>query len=35
MQSCDIEIENKNITFTDETNIYSWLSIKNIIKNTS
>jgi hypothetical protein len=23
MQSCDIEIENKNITFTDETNIYS------------
>jgi hypothetical protein len=32
MQSCDIEIENKNVTFTDETNIYSQLGIKNIIK---
>jgi len=31
MQSCDIEIENKNVTFTDETNIYSPLGIKNII----
>jgi hypothetical protein len=32
IQSCDIEIENKNVTFTDETNIYSPLNIKNIIK---
>ncbi len=32
MQLCDIEIENKNITFTNETNIYSPLGIKNIIK---
>ncbi len=36
MQSYDIENENENITFIDETNIYSPLHIKNIIKeNTS
>jgi hypothetical protein len=32
MQSCDIENKNKNVTFIDETNIYSPLHIKNIIK---
>jgi hypothetical protein len=32
MQSCDIENKNYNITFIDETNIYSPLHIKNIIK---
>ncbi len=32
IQSCDIEIKNKNVTFIDETNIYSPLGIKNIIK---
>ncbi len=32
MQSYDIENENKNITLIDETNIYSPLHIKNIIK---
>jgi hypothetical protein len=34
MQSYDIENENKNITLIDETNIYSPLHIKNIIKET-
>ncbi len=32
MPSCDIENKNKNITFIDETNIYSPLHIKNIKK---
>jgi hypothetical protein len=32
MQSYDIENENENITFIDETNIYSPLHIKTIIK---
>jgi hypothetical protein len=32
MQSHDIENKNYNITFIDETNIYSSLQIKNIIK---
>jgi len=32
MPSCDIEYKNKNITFIDETNIYSPLHIKNIKK---
>jgi hypothetical protein len=32
MPSCDIENENKNITFINETNFYSPLHIKNIIK---
>jgi hypothetical protein len=32
MQSYDIENENKNITFIDETNIYPPLHIKTIIK---
>jgi hypothetical protein len=32
MQSYDIENKNKNVTFIDETNIYSSLHIKNIIK---
>jgi hypothetical protein len=36
MQSCDIEIKNKNVNFINKTNIYSPLGIKNIIfKNTS
>jgi hypothetical protein len=34
MQSYDIKNENKNITLIDETNIYSPLYIKNIIKET-
>jgi hypothetical protein len=32
MPSCDIENENKNITFIDETNVYSPLHIKTFIK---
>ncbi len=32
MQSYDIQNENKNITLIDETNFYSPLHIKNIIK---
>jgi hypothetical protein len=32
MQSYDVENENENITFIDETNIYSPLHIKTIIK---
>jgi hypothetical protein len=32
MQSYDIENENENITFIDETNIYSPLHIKTITK---
>jgi hypothetical protein len=32
MPSCDIENENKNITFIDATNIYSSLNIKNVKK---
>jgi hypothetical protein len=32
MQSYDIENENENITFIDQTNIYSPLHIKTIIK---
>jgi hypothetical protein len=32
MPSCDIENDNKNITFIDETNSYSLLHIKNIKK---
>jgi hypothetical protein len=32
MQSYDLENENENITFIDETNIYSPLHIKTIAK---
>jgi hypothetical protein len=35
MQSCDIEIKNKNITFINETNIYSPLGIKKSLKKTN